>query len=390
MAEINPLDPNAAQLMDLSQQRKLADLLTQQGLQAPQGQMVSGQYVKSNPLQYLANMANLYAGQKTGEAATQKATDYANALRQQEAKDISNFYELQYGGKQIPAEAQAGPMPNGGNIPISTTLSQPNPQAAFQLAATSQSPLLKTQLAEMLKSQKVAEGEKVTRYNPVTGKTETIAEGGEKFQRPIEVNTGNGTQLLNARTLQPMGFVPKVKGEGENVNPQEAPLRNKFLDQIQPHIQISQAFGKIVTAPDNAAGDMSKIFGFMKILDPGSTVREGEYASAEQTRGIPEAVVAQYNKALSGRRLTPEQREKFDQAAGDLVTSQKKQFDQQKDFFTSVALNAKANPANVIFDPYKGLEIKTTPPKPPAPTKENINFFGAATPKKVVNYNDLP
>lgn len=96
MADINPLDPNAAQLMDISQQRKLADLLTQQGLQSPQGQMVSGQYVKSSPLQYFANMANLYAGQKTGEAATQQAQDYAKALRQQggmEVKDILETYK---------------------------------------------------------------------------------------------------------------------------------------------------------------------------------------------------------------------------------------------------------------------------------------------------------
>jgi hypothetical protein len=94
MAEINPLDPNAAQLMDLSQQRKLADLLTQQGLQSPQGQMVSGQYVKSSPLQYFANMANLYAGQKTGEQATQKALDYAKALQAEKSakeKTITNL-----------------------------------------------------------------------------------------------------------------------------------------------------------------------------------------------------------------------------------------------------------------------------------------------------------
>jgi hypothetical protein len=93
MADINPLDPNAAQLMDISQQRKLADLLTQQGMQAPQGQMVSGQYVKSSPLQYLANMANLYVGQKTGEEATKKATDYANALRQQGGVEVQDILE---------------------------------------------------------------------------------------------------------------------------------------------------------------------------------------------------------------------------------------------------------------------------------------------------------
>jgi hypothetical protein len=181
-----------------------------------------------------------------------------------------------------------------------------------------------------------------------------------------------------------MGFVPKVKEAGEGVNSQEAPLRTQFLGQIQPHIQISQAYGKIASAPDTAAGDMSKIFGFMKILDPGSTVREGEYASAEQTRGIPEAVVAQYNKAISGKRLTTEQRDRFDQAAGDLVASQKSQLDQQKKFFTNVALNAKANPSNVIFDPYEGLNIKTTPPKaaPPSVNKQlnipSANLFKAA------------
>jgi hypothetical protein len=211
------------------------------------------------------------------------------------------------------------------------------------------------------------------------GTTKEIASGNKKFIKPLEIPTGNGTLILDAESFEKKGFVPKVKAEGESVNPQEAPLRNKFLDQIQPHIQITQAYGKITSAPDTAAGDMSKIFGFMKILDPGSTVREGEYASAEQTRGIPEAVVAQYNRAVTGKRLTTEQRDRFDQAAGDLVNSQKKQFDQQKDFFTSVATNARANPANIIFDPYKGLDIKITPPKPPEPTKEGINFFGRGT-----------
>jgi len=297
----------------------------------------------------------------------------AEALRKKEGEDLANFYKNLYG-----QAGTADVVPQGqtlrddeGNLTYGAQAGMAavpaNPQAAFEIATKTSSPLVRAQLAEMLKGQKIGEGEKITRFNPMTGKNEVVAEGGEKFQRPIEVNTGNGTQLLDARTLKPVGFVPKVKGEGEAVNPQEAPLRTQFLGQIQPHIQISQAYGKITSAPDTAAGDMSKIFGFMKILDPGSTVREGEYASAEQTRGIPENVVAAYNRALTGKRLTTEQRDKFDQAAGDLVSSQKKQFDQQKQFFTNVALNAKANPSNVIFDPYQGLELKTTPAKPASP-----------------------
>jgi hypothetical protein len=283
--------------------------------------------------------------------------------------------------------AQAGPMPTGGNIPLqeSRAAVAPNPQAAY--ANLYQDPRSPQRLRDLAFTKMMAEPETFTlaenakRFITMPdGTVKEVASGNKKFIKPLEIPTGNGTLLLDAESFEKKGFVPKVQAAGENVNPQEAPLRNKFLDQIQPHIQITQAYGKITSAPDTAAGDMSKIFGFMKILDPGSTVREGEYASAEQTRGIPEAVVAQYNRAVTGKRLTTEQRERFDQAAGDLVNSQKKQFDQQKDFFTSVATNARANPANIIYDPYKGLEIKTTPLKPLEPTKQEINFFGRATP----------
>jgi hypothetical protein len=339
------------ELLGLSRERKLAELLMAQGLQQPQGQMISGYYVAPSVTQQLNPLANILAGQAIGNRADTKQVELATALRGRQQQEINQFGEL-----------------------LKT-----DPSKAYQFAAQSQVPQLRDAGLKKMMPQEFDLVEGARRFTTMPdGTTKEIAAGSKKFIKPLEIPTGNGTLILDAESFEKKGFVPKVLAAGESVNPQEAPLRNKFLDQIQPHIQISQAYGKITNAPDTAAGDMSKIFGFMKILDPGSTVREGEYASAEQTRGLPDAVVAQYNKALSGRRLTAEQREKFDQAAGDLVTSQKKQFDQQKDFFTSVATSAKANPNNIIFDPYKGLDIKVSPPKPPEPTKEGINFFGRA------------
>ena len=55
----------------IARQQKLAEMLFAQGAQQPQGQLVSGQYVKSSPLQFLNNIANQYAGLKTSEAAKQ-------------------------------------------------------------------------------------------------------------------------------------------------------------------------------------------------------------------------------------------------------------------------------------------------------------------------------
>lgn len=121
MAEFNPLDPNAAQLMDLSQQRELAKALMAQGMQSPQGQIVSGQYVKSSPLQYLSNMANLYVGQKTGEQATQKALDYAKALQTAKSQKEQAITNLIAGTPEVSTEL-AGPYT--GNVPQPRAISQ--------------------------------------------------------------------------------------------------------------------------------------------------------------------------------------------------------------------------------------------------------------------------
>lgn len=71
----------------LTRQQQLANLLTQQGLQQPQGQMVSGRYVAPSFFQYAAPLAQLYAGKGIGEKAEKEQLDLANryAKMQQEA-----------------------------------------------------------------------------------------------------------------------------------------------------------------------------------------------------------------------------------------------------------------------------------------------------------------
>ena len=72
---------------------------------------------------------------------------------------------------------------------------------------------------------------------------------------------------------------------------------------------VSDAFDRMqVGAKSNsAAGDMTMIFSYMKLLDPTSVVREGEYATAQNAAGIPDQIKNLYNKTLEGRRLNPKQ-----------------------------------------------------------------------------------
>jgi hypothetical protein len=84
------------ELQDVSRQRKLADLLMAQGLQQPQGQMISGYYVAPSWSQQLNPMANILAGQAIGERADTKQTELAQALRTQgdaAAKDVMDTYK---------------------------------------------------------------------------------------------------------------------------------------------------------------------------------------------------------------------------------------------------------------------------------------------------------
>lgn len=106
-------------------------------------------------------------------------------------------------------------------------------------------------------------------------------------------------------------------------------LKNQTTKNSQ---SIKEAYNKIQSASPSAAGDMGLVFGYMKILDPGSTVREGEYANASNTTGAAGKFTQIYNKVMNGEILTPEQRSSFRREAGRLYQAQQKsqvQFDEE-------------------------------------------------------------
>jgi hypothetical protein len=73
-----------------------------------------------------------------------------------------------------------------------------------------------------------------------------------------------------------------------------------------------------VTEPD-AYSDMSLIFGYMKMLDPGSIVRESEYATAAEAGNVPTRILDYYNNAVKGTKLTSDQRKDILQASRRLM-----------------------------------------------------------------------
>jgi hypothetical protein len=121
------------QQQQILRQQKMAEMLMQQGMQQPQGQMVSGRYVAPSIFQNIAGLANQYVGQRGIEKAQQAQIDLAKQLRADETSAMADFMQQRQGRPAEMFAAQAGPMPDGGNIPLqeSRAAIAPNPQAAF-------------------------------------------------------------------------------------------------------------------------------------------------------------------------------------------------------------------------------------------------------------------
>jgi hypothetical protein len=182
-----------AQQQQLNRQQQMAQALMQQGQQMPQGQMVSGRYVAPSFFQNILPLAQMYAGTRMAEKGDKQALELAQALRTQQQQMGENYFNA-----ISPTQTElAGPTPTGAPL---TTVNQPDYRKAFSIASDPYAPSwLKAQAAEMLKPQKVAEGEKVIRFNPATGKNEVVAEGGEKFKAPIQVDTGTTIEFRDPR-----------------------------------------------------------------------------------------------------------------------------------------------------------------------------------------------
>jgi hypothetical protein len=77
-------------------------------------------------------------------------------------------------------------------------------------------------------------------------------------------------------------------------------------------------------------------------------VREGEFLNAQNAAGLPQTLVAKYNKVVSGERLAPEQRADFLKQAGDLYRAHQERYDVAVKRYRDLASRANANPDDVI------------------------------------------
>ncbi|HAM55009.1 MAG TPA: hypothetical protein DCQ64_06240 [Candidatus Rokubacteria bacterium] len=139
---------------------------------------------------------------------------------------------------------------------------------------------------------------------------------------------------------------------------------------------ISSAYDKIANTSDTGPGDISLIFAYMKLMDPGSTVREGEFATAANAGSIPQSLLTTYNKARDGDKLAPELRAQFRREAKTLHDNQMSRYRQAAEQYRRLAPGVGASPDDVVLDyGYGAQPSQPGQPNRAAPKRDPYSYI---------------
>lgn len=159
-------------------------------------------------------------------------------------------------------------------------------------------------------------------------------------------------------------------------------LRKEFsgLPEVKQFKEVSVQYDKVkrAAAKPSAAGDLSMIFAYMKMLDPTSSVKETEFANAQNAAGVPERIAAQWNRMKKGERLSEQQRADFIGQAANLYGAHQTQFSQSAERYKTIGTKNGLAPDDIVG----GYELGGgQPAKTASGSKDKALEWAKANPK---------
>lgn len=131
----------------------------------------------------------------------------------------------------------------------------------------------------------------------------------------------------------------------------ERDLRNDFqgLPTTKAFKEVQTAYDQINTALANPspANDLAAATKFMKMLDPGSVVRESELGMAMAATGLSDRVLNYADMIIKGTKLTPSQRNDFAAASAELYRAAQGRFNETANEYQAMAIDYGLNPERI-------------------------------------------
>lgn len=171
------------------------------------------------------------------------------------------------------------------------------------------------------------------------------------LQPLVDTLVSNAPNMTSAE-IQSAAMDIRKKNSDFQVNT-ETELRKEYssLPAIKEYSTVETAYKQINSALSNpsAANDLAAATKFMKLLDPGSVVRESELGMAMAATGVVDRVTNYFEKLKSGQILNAEQRADFKRSAALMFNAAKDTRDQISSQYVDLANSYNVNPNNVVI-----------------------------------------
>jgi hypothetical protein len=190
---------------------------------------------------------------------------------------------------------------------------------------------------------------------PIYGEQGVTTQPADMTQPQITTQPGQvtpQTQLVSQSAQAPI--IKKQAQTKQDIFKQEQDARKDYIatPEVKAFNEMKSAYGQINAGLNavSAAGDLTAATKFMKLLDPGSVVRESELYIAMDATGVLDKATNYYSRLSRGEKLTPSQREDFRNIATQLykaAENTKLNYDKQ---YEDIARSNNLDPSKIIVN----------------------------------------
>ena len=176
----------------------------------------------------------------------------------------------------------------------------------------------------------------------------TSGAGTDAQGRPLEVpmmldpETGEAVPI---KGIQPVSKGPLATASAsvstKDAFKNERDLRNDLKSEpiYKAHQEVRSAYDQIKAGLNQGTpiADVAAATKIMKLLDPGSVVRESELGIAMSSTGLLDRVTNYANTIIKGQRITPQQRKEFQALADEFFKMSEQQFNVKANEYKGIA-----------------------------------------------------
>ena len=141
------------------------------------------------------------------------------------------------------------------------------------------------------------------------------------------------------------------RDSGQRQVTNEGKLRDDFTQAVKPFKTIAESYGRLRSSNgQKGVSDIALLYGYMKMLDPGSVVRESEFATGKAAGSLPDYLEAAYKSVASGEKLSSNVRDQITKQADAIYKQAEQDYSSIEGEYRGIAERSNVDPRNVLVN----------------------------------------